>query len=179
MAHFAEIDSSNTVIRVIVIDDSQQANGEAFCQAITGSSNTWLQTSYNTIANTHLKGGTPFRKNYASIGHTYHTRLDAFIPPKKFPSWVLDEETGTWVAPKPRPEPLPFGTINKSIRWNESVNDWVVVDDDIKVGFGQTAYFDELQCKWVVVDDVPPGNPPPLPDLSQLNLPGNTAPILN
>ena len=100
MAHFAEIETDNTVLRVIVVhnnellDESgveQEAKGAAFCQSLFGG--TWVQTSYN---------GT-IRKNFAGAGFTYDTARDAFIPPKPFDDWVLDEQTCQWVDPNPNP----------------------------------------------------------------------------
>ena len=81
MAHFAEIDASRIVQRVIVVSQEHEANGAAWCASMFGG--TWVQTSYN---------GT-IRKNYAGIGFTYDPVRDAFIAPKPFASWVLDEAT--------------------------------------------------------------------------------------
>ena len=101
MAHFAEIETDNTVLRVIVVhnnellDESgveQEAKGAAFCQSLFGG--TWVQTSYN---------GT-IRKNFAGAGCTYDTARDAFIPPKPNGDWVLNEQTCQWEAPAPVPE---------------------------------------------------------------------------
>jgi len=100
MAHFAELDENNLVLRVIVGVDYPY-DGEAIYQNET--SKVWKRTSYNTYANQHQLGGTPFRKNYAGIGYTYDAQRDAFIPPQPFPSWVLDEETCLWQAPVARP----------------------------------------------------------------------------
>lgn len=116
MAHFAELDSNNTVLRVIVVDNKdtsdaygqeQESIGIAFCQRLLGG--TWRQTSYN--AN--------MRKNYAGIGYTYDSGRDAFIPPKPFASWVLDEVTCQWTAPTPMP------TDGKMYRWDEPTTSWV------------------------------------------------------
>lgn len=102
MAHFAKLDENNVVTTVIVVDNSiatSESNGVNFINNLYGTSDTWKQTSYNTVANTHLLGGTPFRKNYAGIGFTYDESRDAFIPPKPFASWVLNETTCQWKAP--------------------------------------------------------------------------------
>lgn len=156
MAHFAEIDSDNKVIQVVVVDDS--AN-EASCQQIFNSDNRWLKTSYNTQAGVHSGGGIPLRKNYASKGYTYDEELDAFIPPRlieSWSSWKLNEETCQWEAPLPRPEPLPWGVVNKSIQWNESLLQWVTIDDPgpDEIGPGRTAHFDMENCVWIIEDIV-------------------------
>ena len=97
MAHFAELDENNIVLQVIVVhnnellDDEGQENelkGVQFCNSLFGHNN-WIQTSYHGR----------IRKNYAGIGYTYSSDLDAFIPPKDFPSWVLNEETCRWESP--------------------------------------------------------------------------------
>lgn len=99
MAHYALIDSNDLVVKVIVGKDEDELgiDWEAHYGEFHGLE--CKRTSYNTIANEHLNGGTPFRKNYASPGFTYDRNLDAFIPPKPFSDWVLDEETCQWVAP--------------------------------------------------------------------------------
>lgn len=79
MAHFAEIDENNVVLRVLVVDDLHEANGHEFLSETLGLGGTWLKTSYNTSAGVHTLGGTPFRKNYAGIGYTYDSERDAFI----------------------------------------------------------------------------------------------------
>ena len=102
MAHFAKLDENNIVTTVIVVDNdiaTSESAGVTFINNLYGTSDTWKQTSYNTVANTHLLGGTPFRKNYAGIGFTYDADKDAFIPPKPFASWVLDDTTCQWKAP--------------------------------------------------------------------------------
>jgi len=99
MAHFAEVDSNNVVLRVLVVGDDQEHRGQEFLANDLGLGGTWLKTSYNTQGGVHTLGGTPFRKNYAGIGYTYDAGRDAFIPPKPFNSWTLDEETCLWNAP--------------------------------------------------------------------------------
>ena len=100
MAHFAEIGLDNVVIRVVVVNNNelldanhieQEQKGADFCRNLFGG--TWLQTSYN---------GTT-RKNFAGAGYTYDSTRDAFIPPKPFDDWVLDEQTCQWVVPNPNP----------------------------------------------------------------------------
>lgn len=106
MAHFAEIDASNIVQRVIVVSQEHEANNAAWCASTFGG--TWVQTSYN---------GT-IRKNYAGIGFTYDPVRDAFIAPKPFASWVLDEATCRWEAPVPVPHGGPWV-------WDEDSQEWV------------------------------------------------------
>lgn len=97
MAHFAEIDENNIVLRVLVVADEQENRGQEFLSEELGLGGTWLKTSYNTQGGVHLLGGTPYRKNYAGIGFTYDSQRDAFIPPKPTTGeWILNEETCLW-----------------------------------------------------------------------------------
>ena len=98
MAHFAKIKSDKTVETVIVIPDEQEHRGQEYITEL-GIEGHWVQTSYNTFGNVHSKGGTPLRKNYAEIGGTYDEIRDAFIPKKKYPSWILNEESCIYEAP--------------------------------------------------------------------------------
>jgi len=109
MSHFAEIDENNTVIRVLVGDNSLPNEGyDWFVENLGGR---WVQTSYN--AN--------FRKKYAGMGDTYDEERDAFISPKPFDSWVLDEETCQWQAPVPYPDYQLFYSWNESeLTWEET-----------------------------------------------------------
>lgn len=118
MAHFAEIGLNNTVLRVIVVHNNelldeqgveQESKGANFCRNLFGG--TWLQTSYNAS----------FRKNYASAGYVYDSSRDAFIPPKQFNSWILDETSCRWVAP------IPYPTDGNRYEWNEETQQWVQV----------------------------------------------------
>lgn len=115
MAHFAQLDEENKVIQVIVADK------EAVVAGVFGSPKTWLQTSYNTKYNQHPEG-TPLRKNFAGVGYTYDPALDAFIPPKPFNSWILNEETCLWEPPVKYPED------NKFYSWNEEQQKWDEVE---------------------------------------------------
>jgi len=117
MAHFAELDSNNVVIRIVVIADEHEEHGEQWCSEFFGGG-VWKKTSYNTHKGRHLNGGVPYRKNYATIGGTYDSSLDAFIPPKPFDSWVLNNETCDWVAPIPIPDQ------NGIYEWNETNQKW-------------------------------------------------------
>ena len=120
MAHFAELDKNNLVLRVIVIDQESINTGN------WGNPDNWLQTSYNTRGGVHYTpnshepdGGVAFRKNYAGIGYTYDSTRDAFIAPKNYPSWVLNEDTCLWDAPTPYPDD------GKMYEWDEDNTNWV------------------------------------------------------
>jgi hypothetical protein len=125
MAHFAEIDSSGVVQRVLVVADEQEDRGQEFLANDLGLGGTWLKTSYNTSGGVHSNGGTPFRKNYAGIGYTYDSAKDAFIPPKPFASWKLDNATCLWNAPKPYP------TDGAMYSWNEETTNWEEVETNV------------------------------------------------
>lgn len=118
MAHFAKIDNNNIVETVLVVSDEQEHRGNEFLSQDLGLGGTWVQTSYNTHGGIHLLGGTPFRKNYASIGFTYDESRDAFIPPKPFESWTLNEETCLWESP------IPYPTDGSMYTWNEETQQW-------------------------------------------------------
>ncbi len=125
MAHFAKLDENNIVTQVIVVSNdiaTSEDAGVTFINNLYKTSDTWKQTSYNTVKNTHSLGGTPFRKNYASIGYTYDASKDAFIPPKPFNSWVLDETTCWWEPPVAIPSD------GKEYDWDESNKQWVEGD---------------------------------------------------
>lgn len=116
MAHFAELDENNIVLRVIVVGnkDTSDANGvekesigRAFCERLFGGN--WVQTSYNG----------KMRGRYAGIGYTYRADLDAFIAPKPFPSWNLNPTTTEWEAPVPMP------TDGEMYTWDEAAQSWV------------------------------------------------------
>lgn len=126
MAHFAELNQNNEVLRVIVVanEDTSDQNGVedetigvAFCKKLFGSNTMWKQTSYNGN----------FRKRYAGIGYSYNEELDAFIPPKPYPSWVLNEETAEWEAPIPAPELTQEEIDSLSFyRWDEDSQSWIL-----------------------------------------------------
>jgi len=120
MAHFAEIDENNIVTRVLVVGDDQEHRGQEFLADDLDLGGTWLKTSYNTQGGVHALGGTPFRKNYAGIGYSYDETLDAFIPPKPFASWLLNEETCNWNAPVEMPVEE-----GKFFVWDEDTTSWV------------------------------------------------------
>lgn len=115
MAHFAQLDENNIVMQVIVVHNNElldennqesEIKGIAFCQSLFGGN--WVQTSYNSN----------FRKNYAGIGFTYDSLRDAFIAPKPFSSWSLNEDTCHWQPPVPRPND------EKIYSWNENNLNW-------------------------------------------------------
>ncbi len=120
MAHWAEIDENNIVTRVLVVADEEDNRGQEFLATDLGLGGTWKKTSYNTMGNVHALGGTPFRKNYAGIGFTYDESRDAFIAPKPFASWVLNEDTCLWDAPTPMPVEE-----GKMFTWDEDTTSWV------------------------------------------------------
>ena len=130
MASFAKIGLNNKVIEILsvvneVLHDAngveQEAIGIDFLTKLTGYP-VWKQTSYNTHNGVHNNGGTPLRKNFAGIGYTYDEDRDAFIPPKSFNSWILNEDTCIWEAPVAMP-------INENIyTWNESTLTWDTVE---------------------------------------------------
>jgi hypothetical protein len=95
MAHWAEVDADNIVLRVLVTSNDDEDEGHGWLVSNLGGR--WLKTSYNTVGGQHVGGGTPYRGNYAGIGYEYRADLDAFIPPNPGDGWVLDEATFTWV----------------------------------------------------------------------------------
>lgn len=125
MAHFAEIDENNIVTRVLVVGDDQEDRGQEFLANDLDLGGTWLKTSYNTHRGIHALEGTPLRKNYAGIGYSYNPTLDAFIPPKPFASWVLDEGTCDWNAPVEMPVEE-----GKRYLWNEDIVNWQEVIEE-------------------------------------------------
>lgn len=114
MAHFAKV-QNGFVTQVIV------AESEFFQTFVDTSPGEWIQTSYNTHGGVHTQGGTPLRKNYAGIGFAYNREKDAFIPPKPYQSWVLNEETCLWNPPVPHPND------GKVYNWDEATTSWVEV----------------------------------------------------
>ena len=128
MASFAKIGLNSKVIEVLsvvneVLHDSngveQESIGVDFLTKLTGYP-VWKQTSYNTVGGVHNNGGTPFRKNHAGIGYTYDETKDAFIPPKPFNSWILNESTCNWEAP------IAYPTDGKLYSWDESTKNWIL-----------------------------------------------------
>jgi hypothetical protein len=105
MSHWAEIDENNIVLRVLVGNNNEADEGEAFMNSLGG---TWVKTSYNSN----------IRKNFAGIGMSYDAERDAFIAPKPYASWILNEETCRWEAP------IPYPTDGIMYEWDEEIIDW-------------------------------------------------------
>jgi len=120
MAHFAEVDQNNVVIRVLVVDDLHEDDGENYLANVIGLGGKWLRTSYNTSGNTHLLGGEPYRGNFAGVGFIYNPEKDVFYQPQPYPSWTLNEVTYIWEPPVPMPEDRPvFGWDEETLTWIE------------------------------------------------------------
>jgi hypothetical protein len=108
MAHFAEIDSDNKVVRVLVVPDNVEDRGQDYLANDLGLGGTWIQTSYNNR----------IRKNFAGVGFDYDATKDAFIAPKPYASWLLNEDTCQWEAP------VVYPTDGVVYKWNEDKTDW-------------------------------------------------------
>ena len=116
MAHFAELDENNFVKQVIVINNNElldeqgnesEAKGVVFCQTLFGGN--WVQTSYNAH----------FRKHFATIGSFYNSELDICSTAQDYPSWILDEETYTWIPPIPKPDSGLWVWNEETVSWQE------------------------------------------------------------
>jgi len=149
MADFVKLNEFNIVVKGITIHDNEcptEEAGVAFINNLFKTDHVWKKTDPDTFEGTHLKGGTPFRKNFAGVGYSYDESRDAFIPPKPYPSWVLDEDKCIYVAPVA--EPITYtqnldkfdenGNIlkdeegntildNDNYEWNEETTSWVMV----------------------------------------------------
>ena len=121
MAHFAKV--NNGIVEQVIV-----AEPEFFETFVDSSPGQWIQTSYNTRGGVHYNPDTnepsadqskALRKNYAGIGYSYDATRDAFIPPKPYASWVLDEQTCLWNAP------VPYPTDGKRYQWDEATTSWV------------------------------------------------------
>jgi hypothetical protein len=126
MAHFAKVEDG-LVTEVLVISQEEVDTG------FFGDPSLWVQTSYNTRGGVHYgpngqPDGPGLRKNYAGIGFAYDSLLDAFIPPKPFPSWLLNTETCLWEAP------VPYPTDGQMYTWDEETLSWVLVEPQPMVG---------------------------------------------
>jgi hypothetical protein len=113
MSHFAKVE--NGIVTQVIVAEQDVIDSGMFG---TG----WVQTSYNTAGGVHKNGGTPLRKNYAGIGYTYDSSRDAFISPKPYPSWILNETTCLWDSPTPMPV-----VEGKRFTWDEPTTSWVEV----------------------------------------------------
>jgi len=125
MSNFAKIGMNGIVLEVVTISNEilldadgneQEALGINFLKEMYNYPS-WKQTSYNTLGGEHLSGGTPLRKNYAGVGSKYDPDRDAFIPPKPYLSWVLNETTCQWEAPVEAPT-------DGKYTWNEETKEW-------------------------------------------------------
>ena len=138
MAHYALIDKNNIVVHVITGVDENEIQTDLDGTQVGGSSEAWeafyasrpwfeeltcKRTSYNTLGNQHLNGGTPFRANYAGIGYTYDNVFDAFIAPQPYPSWKLNYTTYLWEAPIAKPENIE----GYDWKWSEINKEWIQV----------------------------------------------------
>ena len=122
MAHFAQLDENNIALLVIVVSNNDINNlpfpesepiGVAFCKSLFGQDTNWAQTSYNAS----------FRYNYAGIGYLFDATADAFIPPKPYPSWLLNTNTYQWEPP------VPYPNDGKQYQWDEATQSWVLVPE--------------------------------------------------
>ena len=116
MAHFAEINNKNIVLRVLITDNNDPAGDEGLSWLVNTYGGRWIQTSYNTSGGVHANGGTPLNKNYAGIGYSWDGT--GFAAPQTYPSWTLDKETYLWTAPVAMP------TDGKPYSWNEDSKSW-------------------------------------------------------
>jgi len=131
VSHFARINAQGIVTQVIVAEQD-------FIDTLPDA-DSWVQTSYNTRGGKHYNPETgelsadqtkALRKNYAGIGFKYDADRDAFIPPKPYNSWLLDEDTCLWNAPVAMPEDAGTGEPPKMYRWDEETINWVEVTID-------------------------------------------------
>jgi len=128
MASFAKLNSENIVEQVLSVHNNElldngvesETKGITFLKNLYGEDTNWKQTSYNTNAGVHSLGGTSFRKNHAGIGYTYDETRDAFIAPKPFNSWILNEDTCLWNAP------ILYPNDAQRYTWNEETQSWTL-----------------------------------------------------
>jgi len=112
MAHFAKV--NNSLVEQVIV-----AEPEFFETFVDSSPGQWLQTSYNTHGGVHANGETPLRKNYAGVGFAYDSVRDAFIPPKPFASWLLNDDTCQWDAP------IAYPSDGNKYQWDEATTSWI------------------------------------------------------
>jgi hypothetical protein len=137
MASFVKLNIDNYVIQgVVIVNEIFTHNnieieqiGIDFINNLFNTNDVYLQTSYNTRGGVHYTNGTPsqdqskaFRKNYAGIGYYYDSIRDAFIPPKPFPSWTLNEQSCLWQSP------IPYPNDGKMYQWNEDILNWIEIN---------------------------------------------------
>lgn len=121
MAYYAFLDENNIVTEVITGKEEGNFDWEQQYGSFRGQ--LCKRTSFNTIGGVHKLGGTPFRKNYAGIGYSYDKTKDAFIAPKPYSSWILNESTCLWKAP------VDYPTDGKLYTWNEETVTWIEMDN--------------------------------------------------
>lgn len=127
MAHYAFLNEDNLVTEVIVgKDENVVVEGVSSWEEYYGNIRNQVckRTSYNTIGNQHLLGGEPFRYNYAGVGFTYDSTKDAFIPPKPYASWNLNENTCLWEAP------VPYPADGNEYLWDEASVNWILIEGE-------------------------------------------------
>jgi hypothetical protein len=131
MAYFAKLGTGNIIETIISINNSvitdangieQEQLGIDFINKLYNTNDIWKQTSYNTNGGIHNNGGTPFRKNYAGIGYTYDETRNAFISPKPYNSWILNESTCRWEAP------IAYPNDGQLYTWNEETQNWTLLN---------------------------------------------------
>jgi hypothetical protein len=122
MAHYAFLDENNIVTEIIIGKNEGNFNWEQQYSSFRGQ--LCKRTSYNTIGGVHKLGKTPFRKNFAGLGYTYDETRDAFIAPKPFNSWILNEDTCLWNAP------VAYPNDDNMYSWNEQNLSWDIVDTE-------------------------------------------------
>jgi len=114
MAHYAKV--LDGIVKEVIVADI-----EFFDTFVDDTPGEWIQTSYNSLGGKHPEGRS-LRMNYADEGYTYDSVRDAFIPPKPFSSWTLNEDTCLWDSPMPMPE-------EGNYMWDEEIQDWVILDE--------------------------------------------------
>lgn len=114
MAHWAQIDENNIVTQVTVGDNNDPAGDEGYQWLIDNIGGTWIKTSFNHN----------IRKNFAGVGFKYDEERDAFIPPKPYESWTLNESSCQWEPPVPKPD-----DIENIYVWDEESTNWVVINN--------------------------------------------------
>ena len=156
MAHFAKINDNNVVLTILVVADKDTSNsegvetesiGQAFLEKIANwPADKWIQTSYNTIKNTHRLGATPFRGNYAGVGYTWDEANQIFWRPQPYPSWVKNTTTADWDAPhNNKPELDTTQESQNAAKTHDWIHKW---DED--------AYQADNNTGWVIVDNGTP-----------------------
>jgi hypothetical protein len=118
MAHWAELDENNIVLRVTVGDNDDPNGDEGYQWLIDNLGGRWIKCSYNTAKGVHALGGTPLRWTYPGIGYIYLEDLDSFVEPKPYASWVINPETKEWIPPVPKPD-------SGIWVWDEDTTSWI------------------------------------------------------